>query len=212
MRQVLALSLLGMALPAATQPPDHPQFSPRTPVYLSLMGEPLEGDAGGGSPVTKWIAQADTDGDGAVNRTELLRDAERFFHRLDTNGDGVIDSDEMGNYENVIAPAQVRMAGGIRPISEARHAVVDYADDGDGDGVQRQGTGETGLFGDATAVPEPVAMADINIDRSVSLDEFRAAARKRFTQHDLNGDNKLTADELAPARAPDRGRHAHGTH
>lgn len=195
MRWVLALPLLGLAVPAAAQAP----ANAKGPVYLSLMGEPVRGDAGA-SPIAKWIAQADSNGDGVIDRSEMQADTERFFHRLDTNGDGIIDPDEMSNYENVIAPANVRMAGGLRAVTVRARTTVGYADDQDGpsDGGPRvYGSG----FGDAMPVPEPVAMADTDISRTVSLQEFKAAARKRFAQHDVNGDGKLSADELSPQRA-----------
>lgn len=201
-RWVLALSLMGLSVPVAAQAP----ANARAPVYLSLMGEPFHGDADA-SPVAKWIAQADTNGDGVIDRSEFQRDTERFFHRLDTNGDGIIDPDEMSNYENVIAPADVRMAGGMRSIAVRAHTVVGYADDEGGSsdsGPEVYGRS----FGDSMPVPEPVAMADTDISRTVSLQEFKAAASKRFTQHDANSDGKLSADELGPKQAPDMGRHA----
>lgn len=204
MRWILALPLLGLAAATSAQAPG----GGRGPVYLSLMGEPFRGDPGDGSPVSKWISQADTNGDGAVSRSEILSDAERFFHVVDTNGDGIIDPDEMSHYETVIAPADVRMAGGMRSVSVHRKTIVGYADDGDGpdqDGPVVYGGG----FGDAMPIPEPVAMADTDISRTVTLDEFKGAARKRFAEHDANSDGKLTADELRPASGPDNGRHAH---
>ena len=49
----------------------------------------------------------------------------------------------------------------------------------------------------AASVPQPVAMADLNIDRRVTLDEFTKTASRRFTNYDQDQDGRLTAKELA---------------
>lgn len=45
-------------------------------------------------------------------------------------------------------------------------------------------------------LPEPIAAADVNFDRSISPSEFVNAARERFNALDANHDGVLTRDEL----------------
>jgi len=45
-------------------------------------------------------------------------------------------------------------------------------------------------------VPQPVAMADANLDRRVTLDEFRRTAGRRFGNYDVDKDKRLTRKEL----------------
>ena len=45
-------------------------------------------------------------------------------------------------------------------------------------------------------VPEPVAMADTNLNGSVSAAEFNSAASRRFFAHDTNHDGRLEPQEL----------------
>ena len=45
-------------------------------------------------------------------------------------------------------------------------------------------------------VPQPVAMADANLDRRVTLVEFRGTANKRFSRYDTDHDGQLSPKEL----------------
>ncbi len=45
-------------------------------------------------------------------------------------------------------------------------------------------------------VPQPVAMADFNLDRRVTLAEFQKTAGRRFGNYDVNKDGKLSRKEL----------------
>jgi hypothetical protein len=85
-------------------------------LFISPSGEPYRGEDGLG----RWLAQADTDHDGAVTLAEFRGDAQHSFKFLDTNGDGVIDGFEMQHYERDIVPeigvmAFDQGAGGARP-------------------------------------------------------------------------------------------------
>jgi hypothetical protein len=90
-------------------------------LFISPSGEPYRGDDGLG----RWLAQADTDHDGAVTLAEFRADAEHSFKFLDTNGDGVIDGFEMQHYERDIVPeigvtAFDQASGGARPSTTSR--------------------------------------------------------------------------------------------
>ena len=173
-------------------------------VYLSLMGEPFRANESGQDPFDQWFRQADRDGDGTISRLELIGDAEAFFAVLDPNADQVIDADEMGDYEN-LAPSRTRVAGGGAPeLSSSRpkpksSAPVDKGQvpivaDGSAPSATRIHPSNARI--NFSAVPQPVAMADLNLDRRVTLDEFRKTAGKRFTNYDVDQDGRLTRKEL----------------
>ncbi len=180
-------------------------------LFMSPMGEPFRAERGGDA-LALWFAQADHNHDGYLTLDEMLADAERFFAVLDTNHDGEIDPDEITHYEDVIAP-EIR--------SSPR---IDFASAGD-DGQQHQGgrgrhghgksnassewreprEGEThegaARFG-LLDLPEPVASADADFNRGVSLQEFRQAATQRFAALDIDHHGRLSLAELEMIRPP----------
>jgi Ca2+-binding EF-hand superfamily protein len=172
-------------------------------VYLSLMGEPFRTNEAGEDPFDQWLKLADGDGDRAVSRLEFRTDAEAFFAELDSNDDTVIDADEMRVYEEM-APGRTRAAGGgaaekssVRPtvkssapVEKGQVALVTS----NAPSATRVHPGDTRI--DFSSVPQPVAMADLNLDRRVTKEEFLKAASRRFTNYDVDQDGRLTAKEL----------------
>lgn len=172
-------------------------------VYMSLMGEPFRTTTGG-DPFDLWQELADQDGDGAISRLEFLNDAEAFFANLDTNDDKVIDADEMAEYEQM-APGRTRAAGGgaqdvssSRPkpksstsVEEGQVAIVSSGNIPSATRIH-PGGGRINF----SEVLQPVAMADLNLDRRVTLDEFTRTANRRFSNYDVDQDARLTRKEL----------------
>lgn len=184
----------------------------KSSVYVSLMGEPFRTDESGKDPFDQWFELADGDGDGAITRLEFRSDAEAFFARLDGNGDKVIDADEMREYEH-LAPGRTRAAaGGAQSLGTSPDRVkgpgelerekghVPIVADGTAPTVSRVPKDGGGALTIASNVPQPVAMADLNIDRRVTLDEFTKTANRRFKNYDLDPDGRLTRKELAATR------------
>ncbi len=173
-------------------------------VYLSLMGEPFRTNATGDHPFDQWLKLADGDADGSITRLEFRSDAESFFEALDTTGDKVIDADEMAQYERD-APGRTRAAGGITAaVSSSRPTPTSSAPVEQGQVALvtsnapsatriHPGQGPSVNFAN---VPQPVAMADLNLDRRVTLEEFLKTANKRFTNYDADQDGRLTRKEL----------------
>ncbi|HET6942470.1 MAG TPA: EF-hand domain-containing protein [Sphingomicrobium sp.] len=201
----LVLLLLALASSADAQSP--PQQPPqRIPVYLSLMGEPFRGPVGGPRPLADWFAVADRNHDGAVSLAEMLEDASRFFKTLDVDGNGVINTIEMSRYETQIAPAQVRFDGGLKPFrSSDKSDSVGRASSDDPDRRERRsfssiGGGSGRMLRDLQylEVPQPVMMADSDVNQRVTTDEFAKMAAKRFALNDENGDGRLESSELTP--------------
>jgi hypothetical protein len=168
-----------VAVPAsAAKPPKIPDDAPycappgTKPVFLSPMGEPFRGVPGQAYPAVAWFAEADADHDGAVSRTEFVRDAERFFKTIDLDHDGKITPEEVIAYERDVAPE-------IALYSHSR----DYLE------VQtRRGKSESSNYGGAMGagryawlnVPEPIVSADTDFNRVIDATEFRQAASRRF--------------------------------
>jgi Ca2+-binding EF-hand superfamily protein len=201
-----ALILMASATGLAAQP-----ASARSAVYVSLMGEPFRTNEAGQQPFDQWFELADQDGDGGITRLEFRQDAEAFFARLDTNADKVIDADEMREYEH-LAPGRTRAAAGGTQATGATNDRIK------GPGELEREKGHVPIVADGTApsisrvpkeigsstlaanVPQPVAMADLNIDRRVTLDEFTRTASNRFTRYDRDQDGRLSRRDLAATR------------
>jgi len=84
---------------------------------------------------------------------------------------------------------------------------------GDSGGRHRRGPDDGGVQGAARYallnIPEPVAAADADFNRAISLVEFRQAAAARFQLLDVRHEGKLTLQELEALRpaTPVAGKH-----
>src|SRR5690349_2042910 len=152
--------------------------------FVSPMGEPFRSRTPDDDPFAHWFHQADANQDGLLTADEMRADAERFFVVLDRNADGRIDSEERMTYEAEIAPevqsntdwkrTRQESAAEPRPSNGRRRQW-----DRDIDGYQIDGLQGAARYG-LLNLPEPVAGADANLDRVISLEEFRRAAAYRF--------------------------------
>lgn len=211
------------------------QVLPKTPItvtahpwapFISPMGEPFRARSASDDTLADWFNQADRNHDGVLTADEMRADAERFFASLDTDHDGQIDPDELARYEYDIAPdiqvmSRTKRAPG-QPAPQARasdtnpddpladhshdHARRERQNEVDsslGIGGALQGAARYGLLN----MPEPVAAADTDFNRAISLEEFRQAAIERFQLLDKAHQGRLTLVELeAMPHAPDGGR------
>lgn len=196
----------------------HPQLE-RGPaargVFISPMGEPFRGTGGRDALIARWFDGADADHDGMLTLAEFKADARRFFGTLDTDGDGELDPAELGHYETVVAPEIRVRSAGAGPRSGSGSGGGNRS--GHGGGGRGAGGGHGGGHGggsDAFAaahvspglqgaarfgffdLPEPVAAADADFNRSITLREFVAAAAQRFALLDSDGDGDLSRREL----------------
>lgn len=203
----LAAVILPLLLSAAVaeEPPIVVKAYPWAP-FVSPMGEPFRPRPTGEAPITRWFNQADLNRDGTIAPDEMQADADRFFARLDGNGDGRIDPQEIRTYEWEIAPeVQVnsnwnRPRGVAAPQRKRGGSEGRRKDEHDGyhaDGLQ--GAARYGLLN----IPQPVAGADADFDRVVTLVEFRQAASHRFRLLDEQGAGRITLQQLE-VRLPTR--------
>ena len=180
----------------ALQPPDSEKIvvvgRPWAP-FISPMGEPFRPRSDTDDTIARWFQQADGNGDGLVSPVELQADAERFFNDLDADKDGAILPEEMVSYEWDVA-GEIQVNSRWRPARgetreerrKRRNGIGGYNPDG------LQGAARYGLLN----IPQPVAAADTNFDRAVTLAEFRQAAAQRFGLLDRKEAHQLTLAEL----------------
>lgn len=213
------------------------QVTPSTPIivtghqwapFISPMGEPFRAKTPTDDTLADWFYQADTNHDGVLTAAEMEADAARFFSRLDTNHDGQIDPDELANYEYEIAPdvqvnSRRRPAPGDPAPRAERHQPEATGfhgrsrrderleEDQLGLGGKLQGAARYGLLN----MPEPVAAADTDFDRAITLTEFREAALRRFELLDTGHQGQIALSQLEAIRsaalASDRGRKRNST-
>jgi hypothetical protein len=191
-------------------------------MFISPMGEPFRTSGHDDDTLSDWFRQADRNHDGRLTLEEMQQDADRFFTLLDVNHDGEIDPDEIAHYETVVAP---EISGG--PHLELASAEGGGATEGGGrggggehhrrggggghrDGSVRNNNGGESDRGAARFglldLPEPVASADTDFNRGVSLAEFREAAGQRFLALDLDHHGYLTLaglEMIRPAPPPE---------
>ena len=173
---------------------------PFATVYVAPMGEPFRTN-GIADPMRRWFDQADADRDGRLTLAELTADARRFFATIDGDHDGELDPQEVSAYEIDVAP-EIKLyqpdtgffarAHGRKAKHVARRdarARADY--------VTPYGAGTYASLN----IPEPVASADLDIDRGVSGQEFAQVAASRFALLDALHRSYLTYDALARSPA-----------
>ena len=219
---VLVPLLLSVAAAAVQTPMDSaPPPQTNTPhhsrrLFISPMGEPFRSNSRDDDTLADWFQQADRNHDGKLTLEEMQQDAERFFAFLDVNHDGEIDPDEITRYESEIAP-EVRtredFAAELAGSGDGEHSDRERGGQSREGGHRRGGDGGGGFFHSSSVdarqgaarfglldLPEPVAAADADFNRGVSLTEFRAAAQRRFLALDVDHKGYLTLDVLETIR------------
>jgi len=202
------LLILAGAAPAADDRPIFVTAYAGRP-FISPMGEPFRAKSVIDDALARWFARADQNRDGVLTSEEMQADASRFFVTLDTDANGAIDPEELVRYEWEVAPEiQVNMkprrSRGEKPAHEAGD------DDGDRPRPHPAALDEHALQGAARYallnIPEPVAAADFDLNRSITLAEFRQAAAERFRLLDADRAGRLSLAGLTALLPPEKGR------
>lgn len=174
--------------------------------FISPMGEPFRARSSVDDALARWFAQADRNQDGMLTADEMQADASRFFVRLDSDENGDIDPEELIHYEWEVAPeiqvnSRLRRPRGAQQRAnddEQEHRPVTIA----GIDGSLQGAARYALLN----IPEPVAAADANLDRSITLGEFRQAGIERFQLLDVSRSGRLSLEALKALLPPEKGR------
>jgi len=174
--------------------------------FISPMGEPFRAHRTSDDTLAAWFAQADSNHDGSLTVGEMEADAARFFATLDTDHDGEIGPDELVHYEWEVAPeiqvnARTKRQPGEKPDLSRRS--------GDEDDFSarpaRRDRKSGGLQGAARYallnIPEPVAAADADFNRGITLAEFRQAAVARFQLLDTAHQGRIGLAQLQAVRS-----------
>ena len=176
--------------------------------FISPMGEPFRARTTTDDTLADWFYQADRNQDGGLTADEMQADADRFFATLDTDHNGEIDPDELVHYEWEVAPdiqvnSRRRRAPG-EPSPKSQRRADDDFDVAKAPERSRARAKDDGLQGAARYgllnIPEPVASADTDFDRGISLAEFRAAALARFQLLDTGRQGRIGLAQLEAVR------------
>jgi len=192
---VASMALLAAVAPAPTSAPVIVTGHPWAP-FISPMGEPFRSRSNGDDALTRWFRQADKNGDGAIDPSEMKADADRFFATLDTDHNGEIDPVELTQYESEVAPEIQTAMRTMHGPGGSKAKRKEKLDDMLGLTGALQGAARYGLLN----LPEPVAAADTDFNRGVSLSEFEMAAARRFQILDTGRTGKLTLPGLQTIR------------
>ncbi|WP_158915059.1 hypothetical protein [Caulobacter sp. S45] len=180
-------------------------------VFISPEGKPFHAPNGAPYPVGAWFAEADANHDGRLTREEFRQDAAAFFKTLDLNHDGVLDGDEVGRYEESVAPEILPNLGRLKadegadtslPLgTDQRNQDTDRSSrkgyraprqPGPASGTGIQGAGLFSLLNE----PEPVAAADTEFNGRITLKQFVDTADRRFDLLDPKEVGYLTLAKL----------------
>lgn len=191
------------ATPALAQP------SGRGPLFVSPAGAVYRAQPHQGPPIAIWFAQADANGDGAIDWAEFQADFERAFASFDTNGDGEIAPDEITRYETEILPEMAASGSFFRgpPGRSASQFGPGGRNGGPRPRARTESRGTAALMSGAARfgllpIPHPIMDADSNFNRGVTRAEWAAAAQSRFNQLNRGGDGLLRLDRIGRAAGP----------
>jgi hypothetical protein len=197
---LLAFALLAL-LGACAGERDRHADAAKARLIFSPNGEPLNGGSLGtrdcAEAMSTWFDRIDTDHDGRIERGEFLDDARRQFAAMDLNKDGTITPAELEAYRE---PYRLHKAvrKELADLQE-RGPEPDQSESGRRSGRHRGIPAETRPreSRDTSAdIPDPVMIADVNLDNKVTMAEFLAYAEGNFADMNRAHDGHLTRAEL----------------
>lgn len=208
-RLVLLIALLAAPALAKREAPITICPDPVAPVlFISPVGEPFRPQEGNDDPVRRWFDQADRNRDGKLTVGEFMLDGDRVFATLDKDGNGELLPDEVHRYEQDVAP-EIRLYQ-RRPEPGAEGGKKAGSDDGQRPRAERRRGGRPPAYADGVIgagryaflnIPNPVAVADSDVNRAITAREFRAAAAARFADLDPGQTKALSFDQLSKTPA-----------
>lgn len=162
---VVTLSAMAVAGSAA-RPPRVDPCRVREQIFLSPAGEPFRSGPAAAAPVALWFVGTDGDRDGRLTLAEVQADAARFLATIDRDGSGEIIPDELAHYERAVAP-EISIYDAMPAAPSSRRRAVYGAPIG-------------GARYALTDVPNPIAAADLDLNRGTTRAEMQAAVTRAF--------------------------------
>ncbi|GGE76055.1 EF-hand domain-containing protein [Sphingomonas prati] len=160
---LISFAVLGGAAQAAPRPDP---CRVREQAFISPAGEAFRAPPGAPAPVATWFAGADRNRDGRMTLAEMQADAARFFATVDRDGNGEIIPDELALYERSVPELSLYQSG--PPDRRRRGKQIPYG--------APIGGGRYAL----TNVPNPIAAADLDMNRGITRAESAAAIDRIF--------------------------------
>ena len=184
-------------------------------VFLAPSGEPFRAPRGAPYPVVNWFAEADSNGDGKLSKSEFSADFVRFFDKLDVDHDGRLNDPEIRRYERDVAPeVQSGTVQGPRETYQTGDDAKDGPDHESADADSKKprqnavnvyrapaGGASYGLL----AIPEPITGMDVNFNGLITRDEVLLAAQRRFRLLDSKNQGFLTLSALPRTQVQEHG-------
>ena len=143
--------------------------------------------------VAATAAHAQAAGQKTPVRTEIVKQLDESFNRVDTNHDGFLSRAE-------IAAAETKLLQQKQVELDAKAREEFNRLDTDKNGQLSFAEFKASLKLRSSGPDEAIARLDANKDGKVSAAEFKAGPLAAFDKLDLNHDGKITPDEQAKAR------------
>ncbi|MBY0422156.1 MAG: hypothetical protein K2Q06_07625 [Parvularculaceae bacterium] len=200
---VLMLALTTSGAAAAAERPAPPML------FIAPSGEPFRAE-GEVYPSIVWFSAADQNTDAILTRAEFASDAVRFFAALDVDQDGELSPAEIQRYEEVVAPEVYRMQADGPPTGMRPPAGMPPGGPPPGMGGPPGGGPPPGMkppknmkapprgaaLFSIINVRQPILMADVDLNATVTREEFDAALSRRFSLLDEDRDGRLKFEDL----------------
>ena len=172
----------------------------------------------------KRLKEADANGDGVLDKTEVPDRLKERFDEADLNGDGKLDPEELKRVVAVLlkqtAPGMAQILQHVKTIdadgdgklsldealedAKKRFAKVDANGDGKLEKQELKPVLDAAVKqfpALAKIVPQELTATDTNEDHLLSLDEVIEKQKKDFARADADGDGKIDSRELMRAVA-----------
>lgn len=186
-RPLLVVAMVSLALVSCSRPRLSYEVGPPS----AISGQPLlsHPEDSCSAAQSRWVEQADTNKDDAVDLGEAKADARSFFAAVDADHNGLITPVELTDYRVKTYPAEYRrsIASPLPPTSAPMKTP----------GGTELPDPEKRRYLMTPATSDLVMAADADLDFRVSLDELLAKLTERGAKLDSNGDGRISAAEAA---------------
>jgi hypothetical protein len=194
--------------PDAIAPIPAPEALPAGALFISPMGQPFRATSEQPAPpILVWVGAVDANNDAKLSSEEFIAQGMTFFTEvLDANHDRLATSSESTTLWRSEAPEMLTGEGSVRRPPPRERRRPEPRNDGRipvpvaNPFSDREPPTAMERFG-ITNDREPVMSCDVDLNRRVTEDEFRACAERRFGVLDANHDGFFEISESERAHA-----------